>query len=521
MSLIKCPECGHTVSDKAPTCPECGCPIAGNIIMCPKCGTANLRDSKTCAGCSETLTGEPSDTCENNGEQRKVVQNVKDVQEKYNKVVSDYNNGHFEEARAGIEELLAVYPNNKTFRDVKALMDSKQDNKRGNQPDGSDYIRNLVAGGDVEKAYSEVNKLISNNPSEDNLKLRAEISAMCADKFADSALNELHEGNSEKADEFIREGLIYDPENARLADIRKNIRRKRQRKIVWIFISVILFIALLISAAIYYISGQNNFEEETEAWNLVRKCESERDCAGLDSALTAYLSVYTDGFHIAEAEEMLDAVREEESDWNAALSECTKESMNRYMDKYSHGFFYDAAFQKLDSLSFIEAFAANTEESFTAYMAEFPKGRYYNDAQKWMDTLKKNVLTPDEEQSAMRCIRAHFDAISADDDEAVKRTVSSSLSSYIGKTNASWEDVERYMKEMHKSSDVRLEAQNCNVAKIDAGKGKYFYNVKFILRKTSSDSADEVNDSTSADGLSGTAILDNNMRITSLVLKKR
>jgi len=28
MALIKCPDCGHEVSDRAPTCPNCGAPIA-------------------------------------------------------------------------------------------------------------------------------------------------------------------------------------------------------------------------------------------------------------------------------------------------------------------------------------------------------------------------------------------------------------------------------------------------------------------------------------------------------------
>lgn len=32
MALIKCPECGHQVSDKAKTCPGCGIEIAGNIV---------------------------------------------------------------------------------------------------------------------------------------------------------------------------------------------------------------------------------------------------------------------------------------------------------------------------------------------------------------------------------------------------------------------------------------------------------------------------------------------------------
>lgn len=27
MALIKCNECGHTISDKAESCPNCGCPI--------------------------------------------------------------------------------------------------------------------------------------------------------------------------------------------------------------------------------------------------------------------------------------------------------------------------------------------------------------------------------------------------------------------------------------------------------------------------------------------------------------
>ena len=31
MALIKCPECGKPVSDKAPFCPNCGVEIAGKV----------------------------------------------------------------------------------------------------------------------------------------------------------------------------------------------------------------------------------------------------------------------------------------------------------------------------------------------------------------------------------------------------------------------------------------------------------------------------------------------------------
>lgn len=32
MALIKCPECGKEISDKAGACPHCGCPI-GNATQ--------------------------------------------------------------------------------------------------------------------------------------------------------------------------------------------------------------------------------------------------------------------------------------------------------------------------------------------------------------------------------------------------------------------------------------------------------------------------------------------------------
>ena len=45
MALIKCPECGNDVSDKATTCPHCGNPInkgEEQIICCPACGSSDI-----------------------------------------------------------------------------------------------------------------------------------------------------------------------------------------------------------------------------------------------------------------------------------------------------------------------------------------------------------------------------------------------------------------------------------------------------------------------------------------------
>ena len=49
--IIKCPECGHQVSDRAKTCPSCGVEIAGKVTRCPDCGEYIFKDDHECPNC--------------------------------------------------------------------------------------------------------------------------------------------------------------------------------------------------------------------------------------------------------------------------------------------------------------------------------------------------------------------------------------------------------------------------------------------------------------------------------------
>jgi hypothetical protein len=49
--IIKCPECGHQVSDRARTCPSCGIDIAGKVTRCPDCGEFIFKDDPECPNC--------------------------------------------------------------------------------------------------------------------------------------------------------------------------------------------------------------------------------------------------------------------------------------------------------------------------------------------------------------------------------------------------------------------------------------------------------------------------------------
>lgn len=50
MTLIRCSECGHSISDKAEMCPNCGCPIEKKIY-CEECGQVLSEMDKTCPNC--------------------------------------------------------------------------------------------------------------------------------------------------------------------------------------------------------------------------------------------------------------------------------------------------------------------------------------------------------------------------------------------------------------------------------------------------------------------------------------
>lgn len=55
MAIIKCPECGHQVSDQAKTCPSCGIEIYGKIMRCPECGDVVFNNQEICPNCHHPL----------------------------------------------------------------------------------------------------------------------------------------------------------------------------------------------------------------------------------------------------------------------------------------------------------------------------------------------------------------------------------------------------------------------------------------------------------------------------------
>lgn len=60
--IIKCPECGHQVSDRAKTCPSCGVDIVGKVTRCPDCGEYIFKDDHECPNCHCSINAAASES---------------------------------------------------------------------------------------------------------------------------------------------------------------------------------------------------------------------------------------------------------------------------------------------------------------------------------------------------------------------------------------------------------------------------------------------------------------------------
>lgn len=90
--IIKCPECGHQVSDKAPICPSCGVEIAGHLIKCSYCGEIYLTEDAVCPNCHHSAS---TDNSVNEDDVK--TEPVKD---------DSQNNGDYSEAETSSVELV-------------------------------------------------------------------------------------------------------------------------------------------------------------------------------------------------------------------------------------------------------------------------------------------------------------------------------------------------------------------------------------------------------------------------------
>lgn len=274
-----------------------------------------------------------------------------------------------------------------------------------------------------------------------------------------------------------------------------------------------LFITVLL--ATLFACEETKMSEE-EAWNRVGKFRNAEQSDSLGESLNYYIAHFEEGVHLDEATALKEAFDAEREEW-ATVSRrgCTLQKVDEYLYRHPTGFFRQQVLAAIDSLTFREAMEKNSVKALEEYLENFPEGRFARKAQAMIDGTEEHSVTSDEKRSIVQLIEHHFGCM-VEENEDIVNTVAENLSCYIGKQNCTADDVVAYMS--HVNADYKekvMETSNFDIRKVMAADISMF-NVQFRLVETIEPEDTLLRQERQ---FKGTAIVNNHMKITSLILE--
>lgn len=354
MAIIKCPECGHEISDKAPFCPSCGVAISGKIRICPQCGKAYFSDQPECPQC-------------------------------HHKTASDADS----------------------------------------------------AGNIHEVATS----IVGNETS-----------------------------------------LPKEPQNER-SEIVSPVQKSSAKRNNIVVAVVAVCVALLVGGICWYFSHQTSIERENQAYELAMASTDPQ-------VVQKYLDTYQDDApseHIQAIEDHLAALKQVDADWTNAVISGSKTALEQYIAQHPDSPFKALAMHKIDSIDWSMALASNTVESMEAYLEQHSDGEHVEDANMKIKDLNSKTLQPEEKLMISGVFDSFFSSLNNRDEDALTSAVNPLLSSFLGKTNATRNDVVTFMHKIYKNdvtSMTWISNGDYAISKKEVGDEKYEYTVNFSAKQS-------------------------------------
>ena len=335
--IIKCPECGHEVSDKAPTCPSCGVEIAGKVTACKFCGEVILASETVCPYCNRNLET----------------------------ITQDLRN--------------------------PALRTSEQ-----------------------------------RNPEQRNSK--------------------------------------------------PNDTPKRKKSRVTLIVS--FFFALSVFGVLMFFYTQAQRDREAEDYEFAMTS------ADME-ILKNYLLQYPDApeAHRDSITAHLNMLQKGDEEWQNAVSSNSRTVLRKYIEENPLSLHIQEAMIKIDSLDWIAAQNANTEDAVKEYLDTHPDGRYYDEASIMLTEIMKTKVQPSEETMVTALFSQFFDGVNMHDEETLVSTVSMVMSNFLGKSNATANDVVTFLHKLYRGDvdnlEWKIDTESYKISKSTNSDNEQEYSVSF------------------------------------------
>ena len=366
--IIKCPECGRQVSEKAPTCPTCGVQIAGKITRCSECGEIYFIEDGMCPNCHHS---------------------------------------------------------NVSYRPVTPAPSAPL--PTGTEP---------APGTNTQKPHSRP----------------AQQPASPVTSPTTVSGNNGGEGNPQT-------------------------KKKNTATIV-----VALVFAVIVCGGLFYLYHNAQSQKETEDYEFAMRSTD-------PEVLQSYLLRYGDApqEHRDSIESHLKLIQKGDQDWQNACLSNSVSALKKYIQDNPESVHRQAALNKIDSLEWLNAQKSNDLNAVEEYIHNHPDGRYVDDANMLASQLKSTTVMPDEKEMVVRTFRKFFQSINSKDESSLTSTVGMVLNSFLGKSDATTDDVVSFLRRLYKEGVSNLnwyvDQSSYDIKKKEISENEYEYTVSFSARE--------------------------------------
>jgi hypothetical protein len=426
MAIIKCPECGQSVSELAANCPGCGCPINGNIDHCPECGAVVLKTYEECPVCHCPI--------------KKMEEQKIEGSHLFQLASDAFNAGKVHQASVYAKQAAAAGCNDPVLADLQSRITAKLNA----QEQKFTEVKHLFE--EVHQPYSALallDKLIAADPADEYLDYKDKVVLSVTKDLMAKARTSMDSGKPESALPLLNKALSYDKSNneikAMIEEAEMKVEKKKKRKknlIISFIVAAVVIIGVVIGVYVH------NIQAENSAWDNLQSSTNIND-------YEQFLSKYPNGRHHDEALALYNKLNAELTDWATVANTTDKYAVQTFLQKYPNGFCATQAKNKLDSLSWVDACNLNKPEAYAQYIQDFPNGRFVNLAQQKTSQLKAQEVTPAETSQIGGVLSQFFDAVASQDEANLLGAVESTMSSFLNKKNATKAHVLAFMKQMH------------------------------------------------------------------------
>jgi len=451
MAMIKCPECGREISDRAPSCPSCGVKIENEVIKCPVCGDVYFKEQAECPHCHHRATNDlntEQEHTQNSMPSTPPASSANPVQG--NTPQQPYNNA-------------TTYPT---------------ENANVGQPQQN-------AGESTQNVQSQPNQPAYNAYQTQAVQpMQQQQSGYQGQPTQTSQQQNAYQGQSTAQPTSgvqPQSGGAQQPPYGQVPpQTPPPITPQKRNKNITTIVLIVVIGFLLIGFGVYVFSGSTAGKEQ-QAYEYAL---NSNDPAVLESYLNSYRDASPE--HIDKISQQLAQLKQAEQDWTNTMVSGSKSALAEYLNKYPNSIHKGEAERKIDSLDWVAAKSANTTEAYNLYITEHPNGDHIDEANNSLNVAKAKNITPKEKEMLALVFRSMFRSINDRDDEALTSNFSDFLSSFLGKSNASKSDVIAFLNKIYKDDITAMEWRANNdmkISKREIGIDEYEYTVDFSAKQ--------------------------------------